>query len=299
MADRIRRTPGEGESDTNSVLRVVEIAPHSLRVLVATAKANLTMTWRYFSWTGFALRFWIPIMTLGAAWLLYNHVYDGVTSSAFRNAVGTSDYLSFITIGNAFYVFVFSAAFVVGRVMFWERAMGTIEATFITPMSRLAHMTGAMAAAAVNSTIDFVAVFLIGLLFGFRASSFNPALFFASLLLTTFALFGIGLMTNAITLTFRDRTTAANTLSILFMAFSGIVCPVELMPGWAQMISKALPLTYGIRLMRASLLRPGGYNALYDLAALISLGIIFAGIGTITLKLIERTMKKKALFSVF
>jgi len=278
---------------------VIQMAPHSLRVLLATAKVNLTMTWRFFSWTGFALRFWIPLMTLGAAWVLYNHVYQGVTSSAFRNAVGASDYLSFITIGNAFYVFVFSAAFVVGRVMFWERAMGTIEATFITPMSRLAHMAGAMAAAAVNSTIDFVAVFLIALLFGFQASSFNTALFFASLLLTAFALFGIGLMTNAITLTFRDRTTTANTLSILFMAFSGIVCPVELMPVWAQAISKALPLTYGIRLMRASLLRPESYNSLYDLVALIMLGIIFVGIGMITLRLIERNMRKKALFSVF
>ena len=272
---------------------------HSLRVLVATAKVNLIMTWRFFSWTGFALRFWAPIMTLGAAWVLYNHVYHGITSPEFASAVGASDYLSFITIGNAFYVFVFSAAFVVGRVMFWERAAGTIEATFITPMNRLAHMTGVMAAAAINSTIDFVSVFLIALLFGFQASSFNTLLFFSSLLLSAFALFGIGLMTNAITLTFRDRTTTSNTLMILFMVFSGIICPVELMPSWAQIISKALPLTYGIRLMRASLLRLESYNALYDLVALITLGTIFVGIGTITLKLIERNMKKKALFSVF
>lgn len=278
---------------------MTEMTPHSLRVLIATAKTNLTMTWRYFSWTGFALRFWIPIMTLGAAWVLYNYVYQGSTSPEFTNVVGSGDYLSFITIGNAFYVFVFSAAFVVGRVMFWERTMGTIEATFITPMSRLAHMAGAMTAAMINSSIDFVAVFVIALLFGFRLSAFNMPLFFSSLLLTAFALFGVGLMTNAITLTFRDRTTTANSLSILFMAFSGIVCPVELMPSWAQLISKALPLTYGIRLMRASLLSLEGCNAVYDVVALLTLGAIFVGIGVMTLKLIERNMKKKALLSVF
>ncbi len=272
---------------------------HSLRVLLATAKVNLTMTWRFFSWTGFALRFCAPIMTLGAAWVLYNHVYNGITSSEFGSAVGASDYLSFITIGNAFYVFVFSAAFVVGRVMFWERVSGTIEATFITPMNRLAHMAGVMVAAAVNSSVDFVTVFLIALLFGFQASSFDVLLFFSSLLLTAFALFGIGLMANAVTLTFRDRTTTSNTLMILFMVFSGIVCPVELMPGWAQIISRALPLTYGIRLMRASLVKTEGYNLLHDLMGLITLGIVFVGIGIITLKLIERNLKKKALFSVF
>lgn len=89
-------------------------------------------------------------MTLGAAWVLYNVVYSaGQLAPGF--GTGSSGYLSFITIGNAFYVFVFAAAFVVGRVMFWERATGTIEATFMSPMSRLAYMTGIMVAAATNS----------------------------------------------------------------------------------------------------------------------------------------------------
>jgi ABC-2 type transport system permease protein len=275
------------------------MAFHSLRVVVAAAKFNLIITLRFFSGSAIALRLFAPIMTLGSAWVLYNQVYQGALSPQFGSAVGTSGYLSFITIGNAFYVFVFAAAFVVGRVMFWERATGTIEATFLTPMNRLAYMAGIMVAAALNSLIDFMAVFIIGILFGFQITSFNAPLFFFSLLLTAFALFGIGLMVNAITLTFRDRTTTANTLMILFMVFSGIVCPVELLPGWAQVISKASPLTYGVRLMRASLLRPEGYSSLYDLAALIILGIVFVAIGAVTLKLIERNLKKKALFSVF
>jgi len=273
--------------------------PHSLRVVVATAKFNLIMTWRFFSWSGFALRFWAPLMTLGAAWILFNQVYSGATSSEFQAAAGTPGYLSFIIIGNAFYVFVFAAAFVVGRVMFWERAMGTIEATFMTPMNRLAYMAGTMTAAGVNSAVDLTAVFLIGLLFGFQATSLNVALFLVGLLLTAFALFGVGLMTNAVTLTFRDRVNTANTLMVLFLVFSGIVCPIELMPAWAQMISKVLPLTYGIRLIRASLLGVGVQAMVYDIVVLFTMGIVFVGVGAITLKLIERNLKKKALFSVF
>jgi ABC-2 type transport system permease protein len=272
---------------------------HSLRVLAATAKVNLTMTWRFFSWTGFVLRFWAPILSLGAAWVLYNQVYEGVTSTEFGIAAGGSSYLSFIIVGNAFYVFVFAAAFVVGRVMFWERASGTIEAVFMTPMNRLAYMAGMMAAASVNSSIDLISVFLIGLLFGFQVTSFNIVLFLAGLLLTAFALFGIGLMANAITLSFRDRTTTSNSLMIMFLVFGGIVCPVELMPTWAQMISKALPLTYGIRVIRASLFGISIQEVSYDLAVLFILGVIFVGAGALTLRLIERNLKKKALFSVF
>jgi ABC-2 type transport system permease protein len=258
------------------------------------------MTWRFFSWTGFGLRFFTPLMTLGAAWILYNMVYGSQKLvPEFGTAASSSGYLSFITVGNAFYVFVFAAAFVVGRVMFWERATGTIEATFMSPMSRLAYMSGIMVAAAINSLIDFTAVFVLGLAFGFRIASFNALLFFCSLLLTAFGLFGIGLITNAITLTFRDRTITANSLMILFMVFSGLVCPVELMPSWAQLISKALPLTYGIRLMRASLLGMGTVDATYDTLALLVLGVIYIAIGIITLAQIEQNLRKRALFSVF
>jgi len=241
----------------------------------------------------------MPMLTLGSAWVLFNQVYRGVTSPEFGMAAGASGYLSFIVIGNAFYVFVFAAAFVVGRVMFWERAMGTIEATFMTPMNRLAYMAGVMTAAGINSSIDLIAVFVIGLLFGFQAASFNVALFLVGLLLTAFALFGIGLMANALTLSFRDRTTTSNSLMMLFLVFSGVVCPVELMPTWAQMISKVLPLTYGIRLIRASLLGVGFQDAFNNIATLFALGAIFVSVGAITLRLIERNLKKKALFSVF
>jgi len=238
-------------------------------------------------------------MTLGAAWVLYNRVYASQKLVEFGTVTGSSGYLSFITVGNAFYVFVFAAAFVVGRVMFWERATGTIEATFMSPMSRLAYMSGIMVAAASNSLIDFTAVFVLGLAFGFRIASFNAPLFFCSLLLTAFGLFGIGLITNAITLTFRDRTTTANSLMILFMVFCGLVCPVELMPSWAQLISKVLPLTYGIRLMRASLLGMGTVDVAYDTLALLVLGVIYVAVGIVTLAQIEKNLRKKALFSVF
>jgi ABC-2 type transport system permease protein len=238
-------------------------------------------------------------MTLGAAWILYNMVYAGNLAPEFGIAIGSSGYLSFITTGNAFYVFVFAAAFVVGRVMFWERATGTIEATFMTPMSRLAYMSGIMVAAATNSLVDFTAVFLLGLAFGFRIALFNAPLFLCSLLLTAFGLFGIGLITNAVTLTFRDRTTTANSLMILFMVFCGLVCPVEFMPSWAQLISKALPLTYGIRLMRASLLGIGTVDPTYDILALLILGVIYVALGAVTLAQIEKNLRKRALFSVF
>jgi ABC-type multidrug transport system permease subunit len=83
------------------------------------------------------------------------------------------------------------------------------------------------------------------------------------------------------------------------MVFCGLVCPIELMPSWAQWISKVLPLTYGIRLMRTSLLGAGTVDATYDILCLLILGTIYVAIGVVTLAQIEKNLRKKALFSVF
>jgi len=235
-------------------------------------------------------------MTLSAAWVLYNLVYSGSELSS-EFGTGSSGYLSFITIGNAFYVFIFATAFVVGRIMFWERATGTIQASFMSPMSRLAYMTGIMVAAASNSMVDFAAVLLIGLTFGFQIAILNLPLFFCSLLLTAFGMFGIGLITNAVTLTFRDQTITPNSLMILFMVFCGLVCPIDLMPPWAQMISRILPLTYGVELMRASLLGIGKVYPVYDVVALLILGLIYFAVGAVTLRQIEKNLKEIAILS--
>jgi ABC-2 type transport system permease protein len=265
----------------------------------ATAVVNFKTNWRFFGWTSFALRFFTPVMILSAAWVLYNSTFQEAQGQLQRS-LGISSYISFITTGNALFAFVFASAFVVGRVMFWERVSGTIEATFVSPMNRLAYMTGVMTAATVNSFLDVAVVFLVGFLFGFRVLAFDINLFLAGLGLFVFAMFGVGLIINGVTLTFRDRTTTANSMTVLLLAFSGVVAPISLMPQWAQVASWFSPLTYGIVLIRDSLgvgtvSTPAGSA----LASLAILGVVYVFIGSVMLRAIERNLRKKALFSVF
>ena len=52
-------------------------------------------------------------------------------------------------------------------------------------------------------------------------------------------------------------------------------------------------------MMCASLLGIATFDAIYDLVPLLILGAVYIGMGAMTLKLIERGLKKKALLSVF
>jgi len=272
---------------------------HFLRVMKSTAKASLISQWRFFRWGGMGLRLFPPLLNLGVAWALYNNMFKGATSTDFVVATNSSDYFSFVLVGSIFYVYIVSSLFGLGRAMFWERAQGTIEALFLSPMNHVAYMLGIAAAAFITSTVDVLLLFFLGNVLGFRVQHIDAILLISGVLLMIFALFGLGLIVNAITLTFRDRVNTANTLMTVLLVFSGIVCPIAMMPGWAQIIGKTVPFTYGLDILRASLIYKSEFaNVLSNIAGIMALASLYVVIGVILLERIKKNSRKKAQLTV-
>ena len=273
---------------------------HFLRVVNSTMKATLISQWRFFSWSGLVLRSFPALFNLGVGWVLYNTMFDGRTLPDFVEATGSSDYFSFILVGSIFFVYVVSSLFSLGRAMLWERAQGTLEALFLSPISHVAYMLGVAIAAFGMSTMDFITLLLIGYILGFRVQHINVVWLMIGLMLMFFALFGLGLIVNAITLTFRDRTNTANTLTLILLVFSGIVCPTRLMPQWAQVISKVVPFSYGLDILRNALIHKTDYfNMISYIFNMIFLASFFVVIGMISLRRIEKNSKKNASLTAF
>lgn len=272
---------------------------HFLRVMKSTAKASFVSQWRFFRWSGMGLRMFPPLLNLGVAWALYNTMFKGATSADFVLATNSSDYFSFVLVGSIFYVYIVSSLFGLGRAMFWERAQGTIEALFLSPMNFVAYMLGMAAASFTISSVDVLLLFSLGNILGFRVQHIDVILLTIGVFLMILALFGLGLIVNAITLTFRDRVNTANTLMTVLLVFSGIVCPIALMPSWAQIISKAVPFTYGLDILRSALIYTSDMaNILSDIVNITLLTFLYIIIGIMLLKRIENNSRKKALLTV-
>jgi len=272
---------------------------HFLRVAKSTAKASLISQWRFFRWGGMGLRLFPPLLNLGVAWALYNTLFKGETSLDFVMATNSSDYFSFVLVGSIFYVYIVSSLFGLGRAMFWERAQGTIEALFLSPMNYVAYMIGMAAASFITSTVDVLLLFFLGNVLGFRAQHIDVLLLIVGIFLMLLALFGLGLIVNAITLTFRDRVNTANTLMTVLLVFSGIVCPIAIMPEWAQIVSKTVPFTYGLDILRTALLYKSDIaNILASIMNITLLASLYVIIGIMLLKRIEKNSRKKALLTV-
>lgn len=241
----------------------------------------------------------MPLITIGSAWILYNRVFDGQISSEFGQFAYT-DYLTFVILGNAAFVYIYACIFTTGRALFFSRLFGVLDCLFLTPMPRFAYMLGSTTMGMLNATFDFLVLIGIGMAFGMNISSINYLVFFSGMLMTLFALFGLGLVVNGVTLTLRDRVNTVNFLQTILYAFSGVVVPVEMMPGWAQLVSRISPLTYGLRIIRGSLRSDTVISDFQgEFKILIIMSAILILTGAYFLDVIEKNLKKHARLTVF
>ncbi len=270
------------------------------RVVVSTAWKDLVFSYRVWAVGSFALRLFWPITTLASAYLLYEKLFGGYLGTLFRSATGSSDYITFVAIGNALYIYTFSVAFVVGRTSYWEMRSGVLDAVLLTPVNRFLLMAGHILAGLINATIDFVFLLVISIPFGLRFGRINITTFAAGFALTLVAMYGFALFINTFTLYFRDRTNMANTIVLLFYAFGGVICPVSLLPGWAQAASTVIPLTYGNTIVRAALTQGLAPILLAgQIATLAALAGIYMLLGMISLRFTEKDLKRTGQYGVY
>ena len=124
----------------------------------------------------------------------------------------------------------------------WERWEGTIEYTFMAPLSRAVHLLGMGAFAVLYGVLRTAALFaVVALFFGL---SFPDADFLAALVLLAVAsisFVGIGMMTAVLPLISPEKGAQLGFIAQgLLLVVSGVYYPVEVMPGWMECAGRAL-----------------------------------------------------------
>ena len=170
----------------------------------------------------------------------------------------------------------------------WERWEGTIEYTFMAPLSRVVHL-GGMGVFAVA-----YGVLRAGLLFGVIAFFFDlempMANFLAALIVLAVAsvsFIGIGMMTAVLPLISPEKGTQLGFVAQgMLLVVSGVYYDVDVLPGFMQAIAVISPATYALEGIRAAILEGAGIGSLWgDLWPLIVIGVISIPVG---LKIFER-----------
>ncbi len=185
----------------------------------------------------------------------------------------------------------------------YERWEGTLEYTFMAPVSRLVHLAGVSLYATVYSLARSAAV-VVGLLpfVDLDLSRANFAGLVAVLLVSSVAFIGLGLMAATLPVFSPERgAEATNIFQGVLLLVSGIYYPVEVLPGWLQPLAVVSPATYALTASRKLIgigegpeLGQGAplSSALPELLTLAAMGVALVPLGLFVFARVERWAKR-------
>ena len=134
----------------------------------------------------------------------------------------------------------------------YERWEGTLEYTFMAPVSRLVHLAELSLFALCNSVVN-TAIVLLGLMAftDLTVSGANVAGVVVVIGASTLAFVGLGVMAAALPVLSPERGAEGTHIfqgSLLLV--SGVYYPVEVLPAWIRPISMLSPATYTLSACR-------------------------------------------------
>lgn len=147
----------------------------------------------------------------------------------------------------------------------------------VTPSSPTLLLAVQVVIYMIYSVIALVLVYLVSVLFlGVQLQGSLP-LFLGSFLLVMLSMFSIGMLVGGLSPNMKTSSILASVLYFPMLVFSGATLPYEVMPSSLQKIADVMPLTQGIKLLKATSLGLPIEDVLYSLIIMVIIAIICGG----------------------
>jgi ABC-2 type transport system permease protein len=177
----------------------------------------------------------------------------------------------------------------------WERWEGTIEYTFMAPLSRIVHLGGVGMFAILYGLLRTALLFVVvALFFGLHlhGADFLTALVLLAIASISFA--GLGMIASVLPLISPEKGAQLGFIAQgLLLVVSGIYYPVSVLPWWMRWVSTISPATYALRGIRSAILDGAGLGTQWhNIWPLIILGVVSVPVGLAVFKAGERHAKR-------
>ena len=164
-----------------------------------------------------------------------------------------------------------------------ERWEGTLEYTMMAPIRRSSRLVGQVAYAMVYGLIHTAVIFVVLVLFfpGLDLAQANVATTAVFMALGSFSFVGIGILAAILPLLYVERGAQMTfVVQSSLLLISGVYYPIDILPGWMQVLSHLSPATYVLDGVRAGLTKGVGVAELgRDVWPLLVLGCVFIPFG--------------------
>ncbi|MGD8997242.1 MAG: ABC transporter permease [Anaerolineae bacterium] len=261
---------------------------HEIRASYAFVERNFNLVKRYWGWE--------------VVWLVYSIAnalsitFIGAgTEAVTGQTIDTDHMILYLLVGTLVWHYLSVVFDQVSELIAWERWEGTIEYTFMAPVTRFTHMVGQTLFSLVYGLLHTGLILGVVALF-FRLDLGEANLFGGALMLIAGSLSftGLGIVASVLPLLFPERgAQMTHVIQAVLLLISGVYFPVSVLPGWMQPLTRISPATYVLEGMRAALLDGAGTaTLLVHLGRLVVIGVIAIPLGLLIFRQAEVYAKR-------
>lgn len=240
---------------------------HELIGLAGVVERNVYLTRRYIYWD-LAFFVWTVANTLTIVFIA-----EGIEAGG--GQIDVERATTTLLIGAVVWAYLGIIFEFLTETVAWERWEGTIEYTFMAPVSRPVHLIGMGVYAVIYGLVRAAAIFVAVVAFiGIHLPHANYGAAIALLAIASVSFIGIGMMTSVLPLISPEKGAQLGFVAQgMLLVVSGVYYPVDVLPQWMQWLATISPATYALEGIRAAILDGAGVTDLWsDIWPLLVIG---------------------------
>jgi len=226
---------------------------NNLLVVYAVYVKEMKIWLRYPSWIFVFIT--LPYTLTGLFYGVGYAIAGGKAFDNFAQNTGVRDPLLYYLLGSMILLVAMIIMEDMGASIRSEQMRGTFELHYLSPANKLLLWTSYVLP---HGTISFIVMAITltpPLLWEAKSLDILSALWTIALLfIGMLPLYGIGLITASLTIRFKEPWSIVNIVKAFISVCSGFLYPLTILPEWLQVVSKTIPTSYLIDLLRDVLL---------------------------------------------
>ena len=259
-----------------------------MRGAYAFIERNINLIKRYWGWE----LVWLIYSLTNA--LAITYIGNGM-SAITGQEIDTQAVVKYLLVGALIWQYLSVIFYAISEMIAWERWEGTIEYTFMAPVSRPTHLVGTTLFAIGYGVVRTLAILaIVTAFFRLDLSGANILGAVMMLLAGSVSFVGLGICAAVLPLLYPERgAQMTNAVAAILLLISGVYYPIETLPNWLHPIARLSPATYVIQGMRSCLIDGQGTRTLLPtVGLLIATGLVVIAIGLVIFRYVETYAKR-------
>ena len=158
--------------------------------------------------------------------------------------------------------------------------MGTLELMLLSPNRLGVLLISSSLWSHAQAIVTLVIYLVVGVALGVDLGRANVPVALASLALSVVAFNALGFLSASVVIVIKQGNPVSLLVGTASVLLAGVFYPVNVLPGWLQVVGQVLPLTHALELIRRSTLEGEGFGTLWGpFAALLALTAILLPLG--------------------